>query len=176
MFGDGDGAQPHAGEIENGIGRHVGQPQRHPVARPDAEIGQALGGARRTVEQFGKAQRPPPWRKAGAAGISSAMSASSVQTSAAGWISGMRRETTASLFHLKASLDALTRHGACSTKALPPPSDGGGGPQGRRGRAAVAMFADFRSEIVEDLCVAFPPPPPSGAPPPYDGGGRKLEI
>ena len=55
---DGDGAQPRAGEVENRIGRHVGQPQRHPIARPDAEIGQALGGARRTVEQFGKAERP----------------------------------------------------------------------------------------------------------------------
>jgi len=49
-------AQAHAGEIENGVGRHVGQPQRHPIAWPDAEIRQALGGARRAIEQFDKAQ------------------------------------------------------------------------------------------------------------------------
>ena len=36
---DGDGAEPRAGEIEDRIGRHVGQPQRHAIARPDAEIG-----------------------------------------------------------------------------------------------------------------------------------------
>src|SRR5580704_17252383 len=39
---------------------------------------------------------------------------------------------------------------------LPPPSHGGGGPQGRRGKAAVEAPANFRSEISESACGAFP--------------------
>src|SRR6266851_8406131 len=45
----------------------------------------------------------------------------------------------------------------------PPPSYGAGGPQGRRGRASVAVQGDFRSEIFEDRLCGLPPPPPSGA-------------
>src|SRR5580704_1224983 len=49
---------------------------------------------------------------------------------------------------------------------LPPPSYGGDGPQGRRGKAPVEVPASFRSEILEDHLCGLPPPPPSGAPPP----------
>src|SRR5260370_15987264 len=70
----------------------------------------------------------------------------------------------------------------------PPPSYGGGGPRRRclqrlcrRGRASVAVQADFRSEIFEDRLCGLPPPPPSGAPPPsyatalthLPGGGHR---
>ena len=55
---DGDGAKPRAGEIEDGISRDVGQPQRHAIARPDAEIAEALRGPRGAVEQLGEAQPP----------------------------------------------------------------------------------------------------------------------
>src|SRR5580704_7672747 len=54
---------------------------------------------------------------------------------------------------------------------LPSPSYGGGGPQGRRGKALVEVLEDFRSEIFKHRLWGLPPPPPSGAPPPYDGGG-----
>ena len=47
-----------AGEVKDRIGRHVGQPQRHAIARPDAEVGQPLGGAQRLLVQFGKGDRP----------------------------------------------------------------------------------------------------------------------
>jgi|HubBroStandDraft_6_1064221.scaffolds.fasta_scaffold08752_9 hypothetical protein len=40
-----------------------------------------------------------------------------------------------------------------------PPSYGGGGPQGRRGKAAVDELADSRSEIFEYRLCCFPPPP-----------------
>src|SRR5580704_15885604 len=49
---------------------------------------------------------------------------------------------------------------------FPPPSYGGGGPQGRRGKAPLEVLADFRSEIFEHRFWGLPPPPPSGAPPP----------
>ena len=88
---DGDGAQPRAGEIEDRIGRHVGQPQRHAIARPDAEIGQALRGARRLLVQLGEGDRPFAVQESGRSGVSSAQSASRLQTSAAGWTSGMGR-------------------------------------------------------------------------------------
>jgi hypothetical protein len=48
----GDRAQPDAGKIEDRIGGHVGQPQRHPVARPHSEILQALRDAQRNLEQL----------------------------------------------------------------------------------------------------------------------------
>ena len=55
---DGDGAEPRAGEIEDRIGRHVGQPQRHAIARADAEIGEALRRAQRLLVQFREGDRP----------------------------------------------------------------------------------------------------------------------
>jgi hypothetical protein len=41
---------------------------------------------------------------------------------------------------------------------MPPPSYGGGAPKGRRGKAAVEVSADFRSEIFEVVFEAFPLP------------------
>ena len=58
-------------------------------------------------------------------------------------------ETTASLFHLKASLDALTRHGACSTRALPADASDPAG-----GGDSIAMSFDFRSEISQISLVS----------------------
>src|SRR6266851_7627785 len=55
---------------------------------------------------------------------------------------------------------------------LPPPSYGGGGPQGRRGKAPVEVPKKFRSEIFGGrLCGLSPTPPPRGPPPPNRGGG-----
>ena len=44
----------------------------------------------------------------------------------------------------------------------PPPSHGEGGPEGRRGKAAVEIAASFRSEISQDLLCGLPPPPRRG--------------
>jgi hypothetical protein len=52
-------------------------------------------------------------------------------------------------------------------KVVPPPSYGGGGPQGRRGKASVEASPDFRSEIFDDSLWSFSPP----YPPPYDATG-----
>jgi hypothetical protein len=41
---------------------------------------------------------------------------------------------------------------------LPPPSYGGGGPQGRRGKATDEMSGNFRSETFENFSVALPLP------------------
>src|SRR5262249_30593328 len=46
--------------------------------------------------------------------------------------------------------------------SFPPPSCGGGGPQGRRGKA--------RTDHVQPC--GLPPPPPLGAPPPYTGEAK----
>jgi CO/xanthine dehydrogenase Mo-binding subunit/aerobic-type carbon monoxide dehydrogenase small subunit (CoxS/CutS family) len=54
----------------------------------------------------------------------------------------------------------------------PPPSYGGGGPQGRRGKATGQASANFRSEICEDHPCGLPPPSAARTPPPYDGGGK----
>ena len=64
---DGDGAQPRAGEIEDRIGRHVGQPQRHTIARPDAEIGEALRRARCLLVQLREGDRPFAVKEGGGA-------------------------------------------------------------------------------------------------------------
>ena len=88
---DGDGAQPRAGEIENRIGRHVGQPQRHAIARSDAEIGEALRRARRLSCSSAKEIVRSPCRKAGAWVSPRPSRRAGVQTSAAGWSSGMAR-------------------------------------------------------------------------------------
>jgi hypothetical protein len=45
------------------------------------------------------------------------------------------------------------------TQGLPPPSYGGGGPKGRRGKAASQESAAFRSEIFRDRLCGLPPPP-----------------
>ena len=42
---------------------------------------------------------------------------------------------------------------------LPPPSYGGGGPQGRSGKAPVEVSVGFRSEIVRNCRCGLPPPP-----------------
>src|SRR5215208_6351294 len=59
-----------------------------------------------------KLSRRSPWMKAGASGVASATSASSVQTSAAGWASGMRRGDYLKLVSSQAAA-FLTRHDAC---------------------------------------------------------------
>ncbi len=51
------------------------------------------------------------------------------------------------------------------TQGLPPPSYGGGGPKGRRGKAADQESAAFRSEIFRDRLCGLPPSAP------YDGEG-----
>src|ERR1700704_115687 len=57
-----------------------------------------------------------PWMRAGESGVSSTMSASRVQTSAAGWASGMRRGDYLKRFSSQAVWClGLTRHDACST-------------------------------------------------------------
>ena len=90
---DGDGAEPRAGEIEDRIGRHVGQPQRHAIARPDAEIGQALRGTRSDCScSSAKEIVLSPCRSAGASGVSSARSrAGSRRRSRQGERHGARR-------------------------------------------------------------------------------------
>src|SRR4029077_15604897 len=50
------------------------------------------------------------------------------------------------------------QQGGAVEKQLPPPSYGGGGPQGRRGKAAVWASAGFRSEIFKIAFGAFPLP------------------
>src|SRR3984893_18997087 len=57
----------------------------------------------------------------------------------------------------------------------PPPSYGGGGPKGRRGKAPVEATADFRSWSSTSSLGPAPSAPYDGAPPPYDGGGMIYE-
>ena len=57
--------------------------------------------------------------------------------------------------------------GGAVEKPLPPPSYGGGGPQGRRGKAAVRASAGFRSEIFRS---------PWASPPPGRCGVRRREA
>ena len=52
VHGDGDGADTDAGEVEDRIGRHVGQPQRHAIARSDAQVREALGRAPCALGEF----------------------------------------------------------------------------------------------------------------------------
>jgi hypothetical protein len=91
---DGDGAEPGAGEIEDRVGRHVGQPQRDTVAGPDAEIGQALRGAQRSLVQFPEGDRPVAVQERGCAGRLLRPFGKQLQTSAAGMASGMIGETS----------------------------------------------------------------------------------
>src|SRR5216683_6084157 len=59
---------------------------------------------------------------------------------------------------------------------LPPPSYGGGGPQGRRGKAPVEVPKKFRSEIFGGRLCGLKTPPPSGGPPPEKGGGMIFQL